>query len=52
MNYKIEFKEHARQDIAEIVKWYTEQREGLGDVFLTELKLLREQLHSNPYIYR
>lgn len=52
MNYKIEFKEQAREDIAEIVQWYNEQRDGLGDTFLTELKSVAEHLGANPYTYQ
>jgi mRNA-degrading endonuclease RelE of RelBE toxin-antitoxin system len=52
VNYKIEFKEQANQDIAEIVKWYSEQRDELDGIFLTELKLLAEQLQSNPYTFQ
>ncbi len=52
MNYKIEFKEQASQDIIEIVKWYSEQRDGLDDIFFTELELLTEQLQSNPYTFQ
>ena len=52
MSYKIEFKEQAREDIAEIVQWYEKQRNGLGDIFLAEFKQFIIQLSSNPYIYQ
>ena len=52
MSYKIEFKEQARVDIALVVQWYDEQRYGLGDSFLTELKQFIDQLSSNPHIFQ
>lgn len=52
MNYKVEFKEQAREDIAKIVQWYEEQRDGLGDTFLTEFKQVVIRLNSNPYIHQ
>lgn len=52
MSFKIEFKEQAREDIAIIVQWYDEQRDGLGDSFLTELRQFIDQLSFNPHIYQ
>ena len=39
MNLTIELTDEAKEDAALAVKWYEKQKEGLGDLFITNLKI-------------
>lgn len=51
MNYRIELRPLAAQEIIEAYDWYEIQREGLGMEFLGELEKFHENLLRNPRIY-
>jgi len=52
MSYSIELTEDARKDAAEAVKWYNEQRKGLGDIFVRYLNESLEKISISPQAYK
>jgi plasmid stabilization system protein ParE len=51
MNYKLQVRQLAAREIIEAYDWYELQKEGLGEVFLTELDIFYESLFRNPFTY-
>ena len=52
MSYQILLKPLAELDINESYTWYNEEREGLGDDFLSELEKSQELIREKPYHYQ
>jgi toxin ParE1/3/4 len=52
MSYRIVIKPLAEKDIVELYTWYNQEKEGLGDDFLTELERSLEFIKANPYQYQ
>ncbi|MBS1920603.1 MAG: type II toxin-antitoxin system RelE/ParE family toxin [Bacteroidetes bacterium] len=48
MNFSIELSEEAREDVTLAVKWYDQQKENLGDFFITHLNSTLEKIRNNP----
>lgn len=48
MKYTVEFRKEALQDIVNIISWYENHREGLGDEFFISLEKSKHQLEQNP----
>ena len=51
MSLKVFFRPEAETDIEEAAIWYENQRPGLGDEFLDELRSLCKTISENPAIY-
>ncbi len=51
MNYQVNLKLQAHQDILETVLWYETQRTGLGAEFYEEVEKVKEILSSNPLMF-
>ena len=45
---RVEFHPAARQELAEAIAWYDEQREGLGDEFLLKARQAAERIVQFP----
>ena len=52
MNYEIDIKETANNDVVKAVKYYESQQEGLGERFLNRWQHTLEQLKKDPNIYQ
>ena len=52
MTYTIEISEFAVQDIAEIIEWYRDQKEGLEYEFVSSLEITLGQVESNPLAFQ
>lgn len=52
MSFIIELTDEAREDTAIAVKWYDEQKENLGDLFIDYLDKLFEKIRSYPTAYK
>ncbi len=52
MNFSIELSDEAREDVTLAVKWYDQQKENLGDLFITHLNIALEKIRSNPASYK
>lgn len=48
MRYKITLLKEAHLDIKEIIKWYNEEKEGLGKLFYESLKTKLNYIQQNP----
>lgn len=48
-NYQIVILREAQLDIEEIIEWYEEQREGLGESFFARYQHTGALLADNPY---
>ena len=51
MNFQVELKLEAHQDLLEAILWYESRREGLGAEFYSEINNIREILEVNPTIF-
>jgi hypothetical protein len=50
--YTIQIKPNAIQMAKDAYDWYEEQKEGLGDLFLSELSRCYTRLEKNPLFYQ
>ena len=51
MSLRVYFRPDAETDIEEAAIWYENQRPGLGDEFLDEVRSLCNAISENPAIY-
>ena len=51
MTYQVEYTQEVYDDLKEITKWYSLQRENLDSEFLLSLEAVMLQLRRNPYQY-
>ena len=51
MNLPIVFQEGVRGEIDEAYAWYEEQRQGLGEEFLSEVQRALDRIEQNPGIH-
>jgi len=51
MSYTLVFSKESDQDIEEVIDWYNEQQDGLGNHFYTLLKDKLEKLKENPHLW-
>lgn len=49
MNYKIEVKEQAQEDLIKAAVWYEKRSFGLGERFATEYENTTERIKQNPF---
>ncbi|MFA6923950.1 MAG: type II toxin-antitoxin system RelE/ParE family toxin [Bacteroidales bacterium] len=47
-NYKLKFEKEARADLTNSIKWYNEQKEGLGKYFFNEVNIFLDFIKSHP----
>ena len=52
MAYEIAVKPGARKDMAESYFWYEDQKAGLGEEFLEEIRLKLKSLEINPLVFQ
>ena len=52
MSYRLVIKPLAEKDIEESYRWYNQEREGLGDIFLDQLERNLEFIEMNPEQYQ
>jgi hypothetical protein len=52
MSFNIELTDEAKEDAALGVKWYDEQKEGLGDLFIEYLDNTLEKIGNYPTTYK
>jgi plasmid stabilization system protein ParE len=50
--YRVVFRDQARAEIRDAVKWYDDQRVGLGDEFFSAVSASIELIKSNPFQYQ
>lgn len=43
---------HAKDDIRESIKWYNNQKKGLGNLFFADANSTIEKLKSNPFLFQ
>jgi len=48
VTYSVEFSQFAVDDLAEILDWYKDQREGLNKEFTLALETALKQIETNP----
>ena len=51
MNYKVEFRKEAQQDIFEAIAWYEKIRKGLGEELLIAIENEKNFIEENPYYH-
>ena len=52
MSYEIKILPVAREDIKDCIKWYNEQKSGLGKLFYTAVKARIVYIKGNPLHYQ
>jgi plasmid stabilization system protein ParE len=52
MIFSIELTDEAREDMTLAVKWYDQQKENLGDLFINHLNIAFEKIRNNPDAYK
>ncbi len=52
MNYKIEVKQQALEDLVQAAVWYEMQSTGLGERFANEYRSTTERIKQNPLNYQ
>ena len=52
MNYKLEIKEEAKQDILSANTWYSQQAVGLNIKFIQQLELTLNAIRKNPKTFK
>ena len=52
MNYKLEIKDEARQDILSASTWYAQKAEGLNIKFIQEFEITLNVIRKNPKTYK